>query len=228
MRRSGTRSRRRSAGRGRPASCRTLRGSSGGTAPRTSARSNDASIRVVLVAALPASRWVQRGPRRPRGQRRRRARGTAPPSSQAHRPDRWHEGQRRRSACCASSAGGSTSQIPASGSVQRCSMPRAAARARIPTCRVEPVHGRRGGEQQQRLAEGIELELVSDPVAHDVGPAWVAGQIERLGAGHSRSVRRGTPAQVDDRRSRAARRPSARRHRASPRRLAATAPARPM
>ena len=34
------------------------------------------------------------------------------------------------------------------------------------------------GEQQQRLAEGVELELLVDPVADDVGAARVAGQLE--------------------------------------------------
>ena len=47
-----------------------------------------------------------------------------------------------------------------------------------PAVGVEPVVTRGGGEQQQRLAEGVELELLVDPVARDGGAAGVAGQIE--------------------------------------------------
>ena len=41
-----------------------------------------------------------------------------------------------------------------------------------------------GGEQQQRLAEGVELELLVDPVADDVVAAGVAGQVEVALVGH--------------------------------------------
>jgi hypothetical protein len=33
-------------------------------------------------------------------------------------------------------------------------------------------------EQHERLAEGVELELAVDPVADDVGSAWVARELE--------------------------------------------------
>jgi hypothetical protein len=43
-----------------------------------------------------------------------------------------------------------------------------------PTVRVEVVVRGGGGEQQQRFAERVELELLVDPVAEDVVPAGVA------------------------------------------------------
>ena len=49
---------------------------------------------------------------------------------------------------------------------------------------LEPVMPRRGGEQQQRLAEHVELELRVRAVARDVGAAGVAGQAERRLVGH--------------------------------------------
>ena len=53
---------------------------------------------------------------------------------------------------------------------------------RAPAVGVEMVVAGGGGEQQQRLAEGVELELLVDPVADDVGcrPGSRAG---RAGAG---------------------------------------------
>ena len=47
---------------------------------------------------------------------------------------------------------------------------------RPPAVGIEAVVRRRGGEQQQRFAEGVELELLVDPVADHVAAAGVARQ----------------------------------------------------
>ena len=62
---------------------------------------------------------------------------------------------------------GSISQMPASGSCQRCSIASRGDLGGAPAVGVEVVVAGGSGEQQQRLAEGVELELLVDPVADD-------------------------------------------------------------
>ena len=49
---------------------------------------------------------------------------------------------------------------------------------RLPSVHVETVAGGRAGEEHERLAEEVELELLTDPVPDDVGAARVAGDVE--------------------------------------------------
>ena len=64
-------------------------------------------------------------------------------------------------------ASGSISQMPASGWCQRCSIALAAISAARQCVGVEVVVVGGSGEQQQRFAERVELELLVDPVADD-------------------------------------------------------------
>ena len=45
-----------------------------------------------------------------------------------------------------------------------------------------------GGEKEQRLAEGVELELLGHPIADEVEAAGVAGQVEAALVGHPAAV----------------------------------------
>ncbi len=72
----------------------------------------------------------------------------------------------------------SISQMPASGSLQRAAIAGGENRGRLPGVGVHPVVTGGGGEQQEALAEGVELELLVDPVADDVVSAGVAGQVQ--------------------------------------------------
>ena len=59
---------------------------------------------------------------------------------------------------------------------------------RAPGAGVEPPVPGGGGEQEQRLAEGVELELLVHPVADQVESAGVAGQVETALVGHLAAV----------------------------------------
>ena len=87
-------------------------------------------------------------------------------------------------------ASGSISQIPASvsGSRQRFCDRLDGRLGGTPAIAVEVIVARGGGEQQQRLAEGVELELLVDPVTDDVGAARVPRQA-RAGARRARCRR---------------------------------------
>ena len=183
---SGRRSRRRSARRS-TASQRRERARVVGAGPRrgSPASSSAASTPLVAGGALPAparvdargraSATIASASATPVGRRSRRR--TAAARSRAAR--------RRRSAGCGSSASGSSSQMPASGSLPALAIASAADVGRAPAVGVEAVVPRRGGEQQQRLAEGVELELLVGPVADDVAAAGVAGQLELPLVGHA-------------------------------------------
>ena len=67
---------------------------------------------------------------------------------------------------------------PARSSAARWRRPRP--RRRSPVVDVESVVPARCGEQQQGLAEGVQLELVVDPVPGRVLAAGVAGEVERV------------------------------------------------
>jgi hypothetical protein len=60
--------------------------------------------------------------------------------------------------------------------------------SRPPAARFQPVVPGRGGEQQQRLTQGIELELAVHPVADQVESAGVPGQVEPALVGHPAAV----------------------------------------
>lgn len=51
---------------------------------------------------------------------------------------------------------------------------------RPPVIDVQVIGAGGGGEEEERLAEGVELELLIDPVADLVGPAGVAAEAGRL------------------------------------------------
>src|SRR5665213_4541324 len=53
-----------------------------------------------------------------------------------------------------------------------------------PAICLEMIISRGGGEQQQRLAEGVELELLVDPVAGDVRAARITRQLELMLVGY--------------------------------------------
>ena len=72
----------------------------------------------------------------------------------------------------------SISQIPASGSVHRAAMASAAAIGGLPVVGVQSVGPAGRGEQQQRFAERVELELLVDPVPDQVRAAGVAGKVQ--------------------------------------------------
>jgi hypothetical protein len=55
---------------------------------------------------------------------------------------------------------------------------------RPPAVAVKVVVTSRLGEQQQRLAERVELKLLVHPIAHDVRAARVAGKVELALVGH--------------------------------------------
>ena len=59
-----------------------------------------------------------------------------------------------------------------------------------PTVRVEVIVAGGRGEEQQRLAERVELELLVDPVADDVRAAGIPWQVERALVGDATARRR--------------------------------------
>ena len=86
-------------------------------------------------------------------------------------------------------ASGSSSQMPASvGSLPALLDRGGGDLGRPPAVGVEVVVAGGRGEQQQRLAERVELKLLVDPVADDVGAAGVARQVELALVGHRAAV----------------------------------------
>ena len=73
----------------------------------------------------------------------------------------------------------SSSQMPASGSCQRFSIASAATAAARQSSVAEHVVPGRGGEQRQRLAERVELELLAHPVTASGAAAGKAAQPQR-------------------------------------------------
>ena len=59
-----------------------------------------------------------------------------------------------------------------------------------PAVRVQVIVPGSGGEEQQRFPEGVELELLIDPVADDVAAAGIPGQIELPLIGDAATARR--------------------------------------
>jgi hypothetical protein len=51
---------------------------------------------------------------------------------------------------------------------------------RAPAVGGQAIRARRGGEEQQGLAEGVELKLLVGVVADGVAPAGVPGEVEAL------------------------------------------------
>ena len=162
----------------------TLRGSSAGTAPRIAGQQQRGVDPRVVGGALPAPAGVQAvgGGRRRRCASASASRQLAAAGAAGARRSR--AARPRRSAGSAPSAG---RRAPRCRRRARASAPRSRRPRRRAACQCSASRRscRRGrGEQQQRLAERVELELGVDVVADDVGAARVAGQVERALVGH--------------------------------------------